>query len=211
MGGRLAAVGCPTLVMHGIRDEIVPVAQGVECHARCPGAQKTLRQWENATHNDVHMQYGAEWGALVTKLMQDAIGFESEFPAGASVEAHSLSAAAMNGKQGLVVGPQPGGERFRVDFGGADGEKALKSVNLKVLERKPVTPDPFPLGASVEAHSLAGAPEFNGKKGKVIGFKDDRVRVEFLEGGEKALKPANLKLVEADAGYSQDDKAPAAK
>ena len=43
---------------------------------------------------------------------------------------------------------------------------------------------------------MAGAPEFNGKKGKVIGFKDDRVRVEFLEGGEKALKPANLKLVD---------------
>jgi len=197
---KLSAVGCPTLVMHGIKDEIVPVSQGVECHDKLPCAQKTLRQWENATHNDVTLNYASEWTALITKLVDDALAFHTEFPAGALVEAHSLSAAELNGLQGSVVGPQSGGERFRVEFAAPNGEKALKPANLKVLERVPK--DPFPVGATVEVHSLASAAgaAFNGKKGKVLGLQGDRVRINFGEEGEKALKAANLKVVEANGG-----------
>ena len=50
--------------------------------------------------------------------------------------------------------------------------------------------DQFPIGVTVEAHSLSVA-ELNGLRGKVTGFQGDRVRVEFANG-EKALKPANL-------------------
>jgi len=199
--GKLPAVGCPTLVMHGIRDEIVPLAQGVECHKRIPTNKKTIRQWENATHNDVLMLCGAEWSALVAKLLEDAIAFENEYPAGALVEAHSLSTESMNGLQGRVSGPGgAAGDRFRVQFAEPHGEKALKPDNLKILERAPVPIDPmadFFVGCKVEAHSLAGAAAYNGKCGKVVGFKDDRVRVEFAEGDEKALKPTNLKVMEA--------------
>lgn len=193
--GKLTAVGCPSLVMHGIRDEIVPISQGVDCHSKIPTTKKTLRQWENAGHNDVQMLNGTEWGGLISKLLEDAIAFQTDFPAGALVEAHSLSAADLNGQQGRVVGPQPEAERFRVQF--ADGEKALKPENLKVIERVPA--DPFPVGAIVEAHSLASAASYNGKQGKVVGMKDDRVRVEFDEGDEKALKPANLRRVDASS------------
>jgi len=196
---KLAAIGCPTLVMHGIKDEIVPLSQGVECHEKCASSQKTLRQWENATHNDVTMHYQVEWTALITKLVEDSLSYHTEFPAGALVESHSLSAADMNGLKGTVVGPQPGGERFRVQFAAPNGEKALKPANLKLLERVHVPEDPFPVGAMVEIHSLASAAgaAFNGKQGKVLGIQGDRVRVEFAESGEKALKGANLKLVEA--------------
>jgi len=193
--GKLSSIGCPTLVMHGIKDEIVPVSQGVECHRRVPTPQKTIRQWENATHNDVFMLCAHEWGTLVTKLIDDAVAFHTEFPAKALVEAHSLSAAEMNGLQGTVLGPQPEGERFRVRFADPHGEKALKPANLKVIERVPVPVDPFPVGSTVEAHSLASAAAYNGKKGKVVGFTGERVRVEFGEGDEKALKPSNLNLV----------------
>lgn len=197
---KLSAIGCPLLVMHGIKDEIVPISQGVECHEKCPTSQKTLRQWENATHNDVCLNYASEWTALITKLLEDAVAFHTEFPAGAVVEAHSLSAAELNGLTGSVLGPQTGGERFRVEFAAPTGEKALKPANLKVIERVPK--DPFPPGATVEVHSLASAAgaAFNGKKGKVLGLQGDRVRIDFGDEGEKALKPANLKVVEESAG-----------
>lgn len=55
--------------------------------------------------------------------------------------------------------------------------------------------DAFPVGAIVETHSLKTAA-LNGARGKVVGFQEERVRVE-LPGGEKALMPMNLKLVKA--------------
>merc|ERR1719235_2504833 len=54
------------------------------------------------------------------------------FPPGASVEAHSLSAAAaVNGVRGTVAGLQ--GERVVVRFPAPHGEKALKAANLKLI------------------------------------------------------------------------------
>lgn len=207
--GKLAAIGCPTLVMHGVKDEIVPISQGVECHAKCASSSKKIRQWENAMHNDVHMNYGPEWTKLIQTLIDEAVEFHAEFPAGALVEAHGLSTPTFNGLQGTIVGPQPDGTRFRVLFPAPNGEKALKPDNLKVIERVPAPVEPFPVGATVEAHSLASAADFNGMRGTVLGVQGDRVRVEFPTG-EKALKPANLKLVEGDGkgagkggGYSE--------
>lgn len=52
----------------------------------------------------------------------------------------------------------------------------------------------FSIGDRVETHSLSTAV-LNGKQGTVVGFQDDRVKVELAMAGEKALKPANLKLV----------------
>ncbi len=46
----------------------------------------------------------------------------------------------------------------------------------------------------MEAHSLSSVA-LNGLRGKVVGFQGERVKVEFSVGG-KALKPANLKLVQ---------------
>lgn len=49
---------------------------------------------------------------------------------GSVVEAHSLSAGALNGARGRVVGTQD--DRVQVDFG-AGGRKALRPVNLRLL------------------------------------------------------------------------------
>lgn len=202
--GKLAAVSCPTLVMHGDQDEIVPIAQGVQCHERCASVDKKLRRWPTAGHNNVNLVAGAEWGKEILALISRAQQFENPFPAGALVEAHSLSNPTFNGLRGRILGPQ--GERVRVDFSEPHGEKALKPDNLKVIERsKPEGdvpdaasgPSPFAVGTLVEAHSLS-APTFNGMRGSVLGLQGDRVRVQFPEPhGEKALKPENLKAVDS--------------
>lgn len=188
---KLGAISCPLLVMHGQNDEIVPCAQGQRCHEIVQCQDKKLRVWPGAGHNDVLMRNMSEWQAEVIELLGKAVAFENEIPAGAQVEAHSLSTAALNGLRGIVLGPQ--GERIRVQFAEPNGEKALKAANLKVLDR---AYNPFPVGAVVEAHSLSTA-SLNGMRGTVLGATGERIRVAFPEpSGEKALKPANLKRIE---------------
>jgi len=193
--GKLAKISCPTLVMHGDMDEIVPMSQGVLCHDRCASQEKKLVKWPGAGHNNVNLMYGNEWGNEIAALIGQAKDFENATPTGALVEAHSLSVAELNGAQGRVLGPQ--GDRIRVSFPDPHGEKALKPANIKVLERqKKRLTEEFPIGSMVEAHSLSVA-ELNGVQGKVLKLQGDRVRVAFPEPhGEKALKPANLKAVE---------------
>ena len=62
------------------------------------------------------------------------MGFENPLPAGALVEAQGLSAEALNGLRGRVLGPA-GPERISVGFG--EGTKAIKPENLKVIELEP--------------------------------------------------------------------------
>eukprot|EP00930_Biecheleria_cincta_P077277 TRINITY_DN6455_c1_g1_i1.p1 TRINITY_DN6455_c1_g1~~TRINITY_DN6455_c1_g1_i1.p1 ORF type:complete len:452 (+),score=97.67 TRINITY_DN6455_c1_g1_i1:48-1403(+) len=192
--GSLEAISCPLLVMHGKRDEIVPFSQAVDCHTRCPSQDKTLKEWPNAGHNDVTLTYGTEWAQAVTELIGKAATFTEPFPAGVLVEAHSLSVEALNGLQGRVLGPQA--ERYRIKFPDPNGEKALKAANLKVIaEDTSDAPDEYPIGATVEAHSLSNN-DFNGMRGNVLGPQGDRVSVEFPEPhGVKALKPVNLKII----------------
>ena len=189
--GKLAAISCPVLVMHGDKDEIVPYSQAVQCHEGLKNSQKKLQCWAGASHNDVWMLYAEPWRQEVKALLDQALDFENLFPSGALVEAHSLSAAEMNGLQGRVLGPKE--ERFHVEF--SIGVKALKPGNLKIIDMEPEKGvDDFPVGAMVEAFGLSKA-EMNGLRGKVLGAKNDRVEVEF-DDGPKALKPSNLKLTD---------------
>lgn len=193
--GKLSAVSCPTLVMHGDQDEIIPLEQAKQCHDKCTASQKKLQVWPGGQHNNITALFGSQWREEIKTLLDQATAFENICPAGALVEAHSLSTEALNGQQGRVLGPQ--GERVRVEFAAPHGEKALKAANLKVLEASPKTVYDFPVGASVEAHSLSVAA-LNGQRGKVLGPQGaERVRVEFPDPhGEKALKPANLTILE---------------
>uniref|UniRef100_A0A7S1FHN3 Serine aminopeptidase S33 domain-containing protein n=1 Tax=Noctiluca scintillans TaxID=2966 RepID=A0A7S1FHN3_NOCSC len=129
---KLSAIACPTLVMHAEQDEIVPVAQGVLCHERIPSEQKKLRRWTRGGHNDVTFVNADEWNAEVRALVGLAVDYTNPFPAGVTVEAHSLSNPDFNGLRGKVLGPQ--GERFRVAFPSPMGEKALKPANLKIVD-----------------------------------------------------------------------------
>ncbi|CAJ1461126.1 unnamed protein product [Effrenium voratum] len=191
--GKLPAVGCPALVMHGDKDEIVPYTQAVQCHDALKTPAKKLQCWVGATHNDVWCLYAEPWRHEVKTLLEQALEFENSFPAGALVETHSLSAAELNGLQGRILGPEK--DRLRVEL--PVGVKALKPSNLKLLDEEPEKgADDFPIGATVEAHSLSSA-DLNGRRGKVLGPQNERVQVEF-EDGKKALKPCNLKVVECE-------------
>mmetsp|Transcript_49158 Transcript_49158/g.105794 ORF Transcript_49158/g.105794 Transcript_49158/m.105794 type:complete len:417 (-) Transcript_49158:111-1361(-) len=193
--GKLSAISCPTLVMHGDKDEIVDYEQATQCLAKCAAQDKKLQTWPGGGHNNILMIHGAAWRKEVETLLEKARDYVCEFPAGALVEAHSLTGAAeLNGQQGRVLGPQ--GERIKVMFPDPHKDKALKPTNLKLLPEADILD--FPVGCTVEAHSLASAPELNGARGKVVGFKGcERLRVS-LPSGEKALKPANLKVAAKD-------------
>ncbi|CAK0820016.1 unnamed protein product [Prorocentrum cordatum] len=67
--GKLAAISCPTLVMHGDRDQIVAVEQAVKCHERLACGDKKLRRWESAGHNDVLATNLQDWEAEVVELI----------------------------------------------------------------------------------------------------------------------------------------------
>jgi alpha-beta hydrolase superfamily lysophospholipase len=132
--GSMEAVSCPLLVMHGKNDEIVPFAQAQQCLAKCQGGQKVFKGWENAGHNDVLMMYASLWEEALTELFGKALAFTEPFPAGVTVETHSLSSADLNGLKGVVKGPASAGERYTVVLPAPTGPKALKPVNLKVVE-----------------------------------------------------------------------------
>ncbi|HEX8687377.1 MAG TPA: alpha/beta hydrolase [Pyrinomonadaceae bacterium] len=54
---KLPRVGCPVLVVHGDRDEVIPVAQGRRLFEAAP-EPKRLRIVEGAGHNDLSMKGG---------------------------------------------------------------------------------------------------------------------------------------------------------
>lgn len=132
--GKLPALVCPTVVMHGEQDNIVPFQQGVLCHDKCGSAQKKIRSFKDAGHNDVTMLYYREWAAEIHALLEQAEAYTpapNPFPPGATVETHSLSTTAMNGMVGQVEGRK--GDRVLVRFPDPVNQKALKPVNLKVI------------------------------------------------------------------------------
>mmetsp|Transcript_36098 Transcript_36098/g.82909 ORF Transcript_36098/g.82909 Transcript_36098/m.82909 type:complete len:426 (+) Transcript_36098:86-1363(+) len=193
---KMTAVSCPTLVLHGKQDEIVPFSQGSECHSKCASKDKTFKEFEDTGHNNLLLLHQKEWAEALKELFSKAESYTEPFPAGSRVEAHSLSVEALNGQSGCVLGPAAGGERYRVEFADPHGEKALKPDNLKLVEDDSVDLyAAFPIGSTVEAHSLSNN-DFNGLRGTVLGPQQERVSVQFPDPqGVKALKPANLKAV----------------
>merc|ERR1712232_377453 len=96
-------------------------------------------------------------------------------------------------------------------------EAEAEESELMTTEEKSETEDlkvesnAFNIGDIVEAHSL-NAAVLNGKQGAVVGFQAERVKVQFAAEGAKALKPENLKLVEAPAlGDERKAEAPIAE
>ncbi|QBD81809.1 alpha/beta fold hydrolase [Ktedonosporobacter rubrisoli] len=53
----LAAIRCPTLIMHGSRDRVVPVAYARELQAHIPGAQLLLFEAGHAAHLRCEQEY----------------------------------------------------------------------------------------------------------------------------------------------------------
>lgn len=199
----MPTVSCPTLVIHGNQDEVVPYAQAEQCYKGCGASKKRLRMCPNAGH--CNGRQVINWDEEI-KAFLDLVASGGEeapiayFPQGVLVEAHSLSTEAFNGMQGRAVGTS--GERIRVQFLEPNGEKTMKPANLRIISPRElkaenaslVSMDDFPVGIEVEAHSLSVA-ELNGARGKVVRHvrEKERVEVEFdAPHGKKALKPANL-------------------
>lgn len=62
----LASIACPTLIMHGIRDRIVPVEYARILHEKIPGARLHLFE---AGH-PAHLRHAAEYTALVLNFLR---------------------------------------------------------------------------------------------------------------------------------------------
>lgn len=52
---KMASLQLPLLIIHGEKDEIVPLAQAVAAHGRCPATDKTFERVAGAGHNDLLM------------------------------------------------------------------------------------------------------------------------------------------------------------
>ncbi len=59
--GNLLKIGTyqkPTLIIHAMNDEIIPVSQGAELHAECPSQVRELQMVPGAGHNDIIARTG---------------------------------------------------------------------------------------------------------------------------------------------------------
>ncbi|HVR44284.1 MAG TPA: alpha/beta hydrolase [Thermoanaerobaculia bacterium] len=67
-------VRCPVLVIHGIRDRIIPLSHGKALHAAAPGPKQAL--WvPGAGHNDLHAVAGDTWNKALEEfrgLLEDS-------------------------------------------------------------------------------------------------------------------------------------------
>lgn len=61
---RIRDLECPVLVMHGDRDDIVPLAQGEALHQAAP-EPKRLHVFPGAGHNDLLDRAGREWADVI--------------------------------------------------------------------------------------------------------------------------------------------------
>ena len=71
---KCASVDVPTLVMHGERDEIVPVQQAHWCFDGIQNANKRKVIFPTATHNDVLLVAGPQWSSALAELLGVARG-----------------------------------------------------------------------------------------------------------------------------------------
>jgi pimeloyl-ACP methyl ester carboxylesterase len=70
--GSLAAIAkitCPTLILHGEEDRIVPVGDGEALFARCGATDKRLLKIPDAGHNDLLWVAQEEYFAAIAKLV----------------------------------------------------------------------------------------------------------------------------------------------
>ncbi|MCG6928211.1 MAG: alpha/beta hydrolase [Acidobacteria bacterium] len=66
---RIRGLECPVLVMHGDRDEIVPVEQGRALYEAAP-EPKRLHLFAGAGHNDLLEQAGNEWATTIAEWVR---------------------------------------------------------------------------------------------------------------------------------------------
>lgn len=64
----------PALVLHGERDEIVPVKQAHDCANALPHPRKRKLIFPTASHNDVLIVAGREWSDAVSQLLRGCLG-----------------------------------------------------------------------------------------------------------------------------------------
>ncbi|MDQ3803798.1 MAG: alpha/beta hydrolase [Acidobacteriota bacterium] len=70
--GKLPRVGCPVLVAHGDRDEVIPAEQGRALHAAAP-EPKRLHIVPGAGHNDLTAVGGAKYMDAVADFIRGAL------------------------------------------------------------------------------------------------------------------------------------------
>jgi len=68
--GKLPSLTLPALILHGQKDEIVPVKQSQNCHDGIASETKTLRIFEDAGHNDVQATNGEEYLKLLEEFVK---------------------------------------------------------------------------------------------------------------------------------------------
>ncbi len=65
---KISRAGLPTLIIHGERDWIIPVGDGIDLHEASPAAEKTLVTVPGAGHNDLMMAGRRAYFDAIAKL-----------------------------------------------------------------------------------------------------------------------------------------------
>merc|ERR1712196_658398 len=74
--GKLQKVAVPTIVIHGDRDDMIPIEQAVAAHRACGSTNKKLVRLRRCSHNDVRLLAINEYCSELQLLADVATGKE---------------------------------------------------------------------------------------------------------------------------------------
>jgi len=133
-------------------------------------------------------QFGGGGGDPFASMMGGSFGRRQQQPPankpgllknGTAVFVHSLNGARQhNGKIGKISGYDEQKDRYNVDLGG--NYVALKVDNIQQLIK------------NVEIVGIESRPEYNGKRGSIVSYKDGRMVVQINGGAAMALMSSKL-------------------
>ena len=67
---RISSIKCPSLVIHGKRDEIVPFRHGKRIHELLPNPKEFLKL-DEASHNDIESVGGKKYNGVIKEFIEN--------------------------------------------------------------------------------------------------------------------------------------------
>jgi len=71
---KLCKITCPVLVMHGEKDQIIPISQGEQCHAGVASVMKRFKRFPRANHNDLYQTHPHEYAKELAGFFDQVFG-----------------------------------------------------------------------------------------------------------------------------------------
>ena len=66
---RIKSIECPTLIMHGTNDQVIPIEHSVRIIQECTNSNSRLFKIQSANHNNIFGQYNDQWSSVLENAL----------------------------------------------------------------------------------------------------------------------------------------------